>query len=86
MVDEDWCDCCVRDVEDLDVVWVLVRDAGEQAILWGDADRVVPPAYANRFADLITGPCETKTIDGSGHRVDFDAAEQTAKAILSFLH
>ena len=64
----------------------LHRITAPTLLLWGDADRVVPPDYANRFADLITGPCEIKIIDGSGHRVDFDAAEQTAKTILSFLH
>lgn len=64
----------------------LHRITAPTLLLWGDADRVVPPDYANRFADLITGPCEIKIIDGSGHRVDFDAAEQTAETILSFLH
>jgi pimeloyl-ACP methyl ester carboxylesterase len=54
-------------------------------LVWGSADRVVPPSYSKRFAAEIAGPTEACTIAGAGHRVDLDAPEALADAILEFL-
>jgi pimeloyl-ACP methyl ester carboxylesterase len=54
-------------------------------LVWGGADRVVPPGYAKRFADAIAGPTEIRSIEGAGHRADLDAPEALAEAILRFL-
>jgi pimeloyl-ACP methyl ester carboxylesterase len=54
-------------------------------LVWGSDDRVVPPSYAKRFADGIAGPTEVRSIEGAGHRVDLDAPEALAEAILRFV-
>ena len=54
-------------------------------LVWGDQDRVVPPSYAKRFADLIAGPTEVRSIPGAGHAIEFDAADEAAEAISRFL-
>jgi pimeloyl-ACP methyl ester carboxylesterase len=51
-------------------------------LVWGAADRVVPPSYAARFAAGIAGPTEIATIDGAGHRADLDAPEALAELVL----
>jgi pimeloyl-ACP methyl ester carboxylesterase len=54
-------------------------------LLWGSEDRVVPASYAKRFADAISGPCRIRSIEGAGHRLDLDAPDASAAAILEFL-
>lgn len=54
-------------------------------LVFGSEDRVVPASYAKRFAVGIAGPTEIRSIDGAGHRVDFDAPQALARAITSFL-
>lgn len=54
-------------------------------LVWGSADRLVPPSYAKRFATGIAGPTELCEIRGAGHRVDLDAPEALADAILRFV-
>jgi pimeloyl-ACP methyl ester carboxylesterase len=54
-------------------------------LLWGEADRVVPPAYAERFADAIDGAATTRTIPDAGHLADLDAPDAVAEAVLAFL-
>lgn len=51
-------------------------------LVWGSADRVVPPSYAKRFAEGLGGPNTVRLLDGAGHRVDLDAPEALAEAIL----
>lgn len=51
-------------------------------LLWGSADRVVPPSYPKRFAERLGGPCAVRLIEGAGHRVDLDAPDALADAIL----
>ena len=52
---------------------------------WGEADRVVPPAYAKRFAEGLGGPTEVRLLEGAGHRVDLDRPDALADAILHFV-
>jgi pimeloyl-ACP methyl ester carboxylesterase len=62
----------------------LHRIAAPTLLVWGAADRVVPPGYAKHFAAGITGPTEIRVLDGAGHRTDLDAPEALAATILHF--
>jgi pimeloyl-ACP methyl ester carboxylesterase len=63
----------------------LHRIQAPTLLLWGSEDRLVPASYAKRFADGIAGAASLRSIEGAGHRVDFDAPAATADAILEFL-
>jgi pimeloyl-ACP methyl ester carboxylesterase len=54
-------------------------------LLWGSEDRVVPASYAKHFAEAMERRPEIRSVEGAGHRVDLDAPEATADAILAFL-
>ncbi len=53
-------------------------------LLWGGADRVIPPSYARRFAAGIGGAATVRTITGAGHLADLDAPDAVAGAVLEF--
>ena len=63
----------------------LHRIRAATLLVWGGADRVVPASYAKRFAAGIAGRARVRSIPGAGHRVDFDAPEALARAVLDFL-
>jgi len=63
----------------------LHRIAAPTLLLWGGEDRIVPASYAKRFAEGIAGRTEIRSIAGAGHRVDLDAPDATAEAVLGFL-
>lgn len=50
-------------------------------ILWGEADRVLPPAYAERFGARIAGRSEIIVLKEAGHLADLDAGESAARAV-----
>lgn len=54
-------------------------------ILWGEKDKVAPPAYATRYTELIPATVRTQTIPGAGHLATFDAPEACATAVLAFV-
>jgi len=54
-------------------------------LVWGSEDRVVPPAYAKRFASALSGWVELRQIDGAGHTAEIDAPDAVADAVLQFL-
>lgn len=54
-------------------------------LVWGEADRVMPPAYAKQFAAGLGGPSEVHLLADAGHRADLDAPEALAAAIVRFL-
>jgi len=54
-------------------------------LLWGSEDRLVPASYAKRLADAMGRRPEIRSLEGAGHRLDLDAPEAAAAAILSFL-
>jgi pimeloyl-ACP methyl ester carboxylesterase len=54
-------------------------------IVWGGADRVIPPSYADRFARGIGAAASVRRIAGTGHLVDADAPHELAAAIEEFL-
>jgi len=53
-------------------------------IIWGDGDRIIPPAYAEAFHRLIPGSTLT-LIPNAGHLPHVERAEAVAQAIASFL-
>ncbi|WP_158295661.1 alpha/beta fold hydrolase [Crenalkalicoccus roseus] len=53
-------------------------------LLWGEQDRLMPQSYAGRFARLIAGRTETRTIPGAGHLAELDRPEEVARAILEW--
>jgi len=54
-------------------------------LLWGSHDKILPPAYADKYAALITGDVQTKTIDGAGHLAAVDQPDIAAEHVLAFL-
>ena len=70
---------------DLGLAKRLHRITAPTLLLWGSEDRIVPASYAKRFADGIAGPTEVRSIAGAGHRLDLDAPEEAAEAVLGFL-
>jgi pimeloyl-ACP methyl ester carboxylesterase len=64
----------------------LHRITAPTLLLWGAADKVVPPAYARRFADGVKGATTTTTIAGGGHLLELDQPEAAAEAVLGFVH
>jgi pimeloyl-ACP methyl ester carboxylesterase len=64
----------------------LHRVTAPTLLVWGAADKVMPPAYAKLFAGAIKGKTSTKVIPGGGHIVELDRPEETADAVLGFLH
>jgi pimeloyl-ACP methyl ester carboxylesterase len=54
-------------------------------VLWGEADRVLPPSYAKKFATAINGAARTQTIPDAGHLAYLDQPEAVAKAVLGHL-
>jgi pimeloyl-ACP methyl ester carboxylesterase len=54
-------------------------------LLWGEKDRVIPRSYADRFAKLIKGKTEIRTIPGAGHIAELDEPDATAAAVLEWV-
>jgi pimeloyl-ACP methyl ester carboxylesterase len=54
-------------------------------VLWGAEDRVIPPSYADRFADALGRGVRVRRVTGAGHMAELDAAEEVAQEILAFL-
>ncbi|WP_176849589.1 alpha/beta fold hydrolase [Belnapia rosea] len=53
-------------------------------VLWGEQDRLMPPAYAGRIAARLAGPNEVRLIPGAGHLAELDRPDEVASAILSW--
>ncbi|WP_158292247.1 alpha/beta fold hydrolase [Paracraurococcus ruber] len=54
-------------------------------LLWGEADRAIPPAYAARMAAKLGGPHEMVTIPGAGHLAEFDQPDMVARHVLDWM-
>ncbi len=63
----------------------LHRIQAPTLVLWGSADRVLPPAYAKRFAAALGGWVEAREIAGAGHMAELDQPDAVAAAIAGFL-
>ena len=62
----------------------LHRIAAPTLLLWGTEDQIVPPSYAQRFADGIRSATRIETVIGAGHLASIDAPKEAAEAVLSF--
>src|SRR5262245_57419046 len=60
------------------------RIAAPTLIVWGDADRIIAPAYAQEFASRIAG-ARVALIDRAGHLPQLEQPDAVAKAVLGFL-
>ena len=52
-------------------------------IVWGAADKVLAPSYAERFATGIAGKTTTSIIPGAGHLADLDQPARVAEVVLT---
>ena len=62
----------------------LPRIAAPTLLIWGSADRIIPPSYAARFAEGIGGNADVILIDGAGHNAELDEPHAVADAVLAF--
>ena len=53
-------------------------------LLWGQEDRVMPPAYADRFARGIGRETRVGVIAGAGHLAELDQPDAVAAAIIDW--
>ena len=63
----------------------LGRIACPALVLWGEQDRVLPPSYAGKLQDGITGPVTVQTIADAGHMAELDRPDAVAAAVGKFL-
>lgn len=63
----------------------LGRIQAPTLVLWGEQDRVQPPAYAETLKAGISGPVTVETIAGAGHMAELDAPEAVAAAVANFV-
>jgi pimeloyl-ACP methyl ester carboxylesterase len=62
----------------------LDRVTAPTLLLWGDSDRIIPPSYAQRFADAVLAKVETKMLPGAGHAAEIDAPGAVADEVVAF--
>jgi pimeloyl-ACP methyl ester carboxylesterase len=53
-------------------------------IVWGKADGIIAPAYADEFARRIAN-ARVAMLDGAGHMPHFEQAQNVARAVRQFL-
>ncbi len=53
-------------------------------LIWGEHDRIMPRAYAERFRAAINGATELRVIPGAGHLAELDQPRAVADAILGW--
>jgi pimeloyl-ACP methyl ester carboxylesterase len=62
----------------------LHRIVAPTLILWGKADRIIDPAYAQEFSQRIAG-AKALLIDNAGHLPHLERREAAAKAVQEFV-
>jgi pimeloyl-ACP methyl ester carboxylesterase len=62
----------------------LYRVANPTLLVWGDADRLVPPVYARAWEDLLPD-ARVAYIDGGRHMVPYERAEEVSALVSEFL-
>ncbi|HEV3349563.1 MAG TPA: alpha/beta fold hydrolase [Methylomirabilota bacterium] len=62
----------------------LYRVTAKTLVLWGEADRLIVPAYAERWARLITG-ATVQTMPDAGHMLPYEQPETFVDALTRFL-
>jgi pimeloyl-ACP methyl ester carboxylesterase len=62
----------------------LIR--AETLVLWGEQDRVLPPAYAETFKTAIGSAAEIRLVPDAGHMLELDQPGAAAEIIVSWLN
>jgi pimeloyl-ACP methyl ester carboxylesterase len=62
----------------------LYRLSAPTVVLWGASDRLIVPAYARRWAELIPGARVT-TLPEAGHMLPYEQPDAFARAVADFL-
>jgi pimeloyl-ACP methyl ester carboxylesterase len=61
----------------------LYRATVDTRVVWGESDRLVPPAHAERWAELL--PCASVTrVAEAGHMVPYEQPEALAREVAAF--
>jgi pimeloyl-ACP methyl ester carboxylesterase len=71
-------------IPDRDLKRRLYRIAAPTLLVWGADDRVVPPAYADAFAERIRGARKV-LIHGAGHFPHLEKTAEVMRAVTSFV-
>jgi pimeloyl-ACP methyl ester carboxylesterase len=62
----------------------LYRLSAPTLLVWGSADRLIVPAYAQRWKALIP-TARVETIAGAGHMLPYEQPEAFARVVAEFL-
>ena len=62
----------------------LYRLTAESLVLWGASDRLIVPAYAERWRVLIPH-ARVEVIDGAGHMLPYEQPDAFVRAVAGFL-
>ncbi len=62
----------------------LYRLTAETLVLWGDGDKMIPPVYAARWAELIPR-AKVVRIAGAGHMLPYEQPEAFVDSLAAFL-
>jgi len=62
----------------------LYRLTAETLVLWGAADRLIPPEYAAQWKALIPN-ARVQTIEGAGHMLPWERPDAFVDAVAKFL-
>ncbi len=62
----------------------LYRVTAKTLVLWGEADRLIVPAYAQRWARLIAG-AQVQMIPNAGHMLPYEQPQAFVDALTRFL-
>ena len=54
-------------------------------LLWGEEDRILPRACAERFAAGVAGPATLRAVPGAAHRPELDRPTDVARCIVDFV-
>src|SRR5437660_7684262 len=63
----------------------LHRAAMPALVVWGESDRMVPPAHGAAYADGLADAGKLRIVPGAGHAAPLEAPDVTADMIIEFL-
>ena len=63
---------------------INLSGSAETLLVWGASDRLIVPAYAQRWQALIPH-ARLETIGGAGHMLPYEQPEAFGKAVAAFL-
>jgi len=62
----------------------LYRASMPSLVIWGEQDRMVPPAHAAAYGDGMSGATSVAAFSGAGHAVHLEQADRVADLIAEF--